>query len=31
MMKDGVFRRSLLEAKMHDDLVRIIAEKDEES
>ena len=31
MMKDGVFRRKLLEAKMHDDLVRIIAEKDEES
>jgi PTS system nitrogen regulatory IIA component len=31
MMKDGVFRRNLLEAKMHDDLVRIIAEKDDES
>jgi hypothetical protein len=30
-MKDGDFRRNLLEAKMHDDLVRIIAEKDDES
>jgi PTS system nitrogen regulatory IIA component len=31
MLKDGDFRRNLLEAKMHDDLVRIIAEKDDES
>ncbi|MHB9097656.1 MAG: PTS sugar transporter subunit IIA [Syntrophales bacterium] len=31
MMKDEVFRRNLLEAKRHDELVRIIAEKDEES
>jgi PTS system nitrogen regulatory IIA component len=31
MMKDGSFRRNLLKAKMHDDLVRIIAEKDDES
>jgi PTS system nitrogen regulatory IIA component len=31
MMKDGVFRRNLLNARMHDDLVRIITEKDEES
>ncbi len=31
MLKDGVFRRNLLEAKRHDDLVRIIAEKDDET
>jgi PTS system nitrogen regulatory IIA component len=31
MLKDGAFRKDLLEAKMHDDLVRIIAEKDDES
>ncbi len=31
MMKDGVFRRNLLEAKRHDDLVRIIDEKDDET
>jgi PTS system nitrogen regulatory IIA component len=31
MMKDEVFRRNLLEAKTHDDLVRIIAEKDDET
>jgi nitrogen PTS system EIIA component len=31
MMKDGAFRRNLLEAKRHDELVRIIAEKDDES
>ncbi len=30
MLKDGAFRKNLLEAKMHDDLVRIIAEKDDE-
>ena len=31
MMKDVAFRRNLLEAKTHDDLVRIIAEKDDET
>jgi PTS system nitrogen regulatory IIA component len=30
MMKDELYRRALLEAKTHDDLVRIIAEKDDE-
>jgi len=31
MMKDELYRRALLEAKTHDDLVRIIAEKDDEN
>jgi PTS system nitrogen regulatory IIA component len=31
MMKDELYRRTLLEAKTHDDLVRIIAEKDDET
>lgn len=31
MLKDGVFRKNLLEAKVHEDLVRIIAQKDDES
>jgi PTS system nitrogen regulatory IIA component len=31
MLKDGIFRRGLLKAESHDDLVRIIAEKDDES
>jgi nitrogen PTS system EIIA component len=31
MMKDEPYRRALLEAKTHDDLVRIIAEKDDET
>lgn len=31
MLKDANFRKSLLEAKMHEDLFRIIAEKDEET
>jgi PTS system nitrogen regulatory IIA component len=30
MLKDGVFRKNLLEAKVRDDLVRIIAQKDDE-
>ena len=30
MLKDGGFRKKLLEAKMHDDLVRVITEKDDE-
>ena len=30
MLKDGVFRKKLLEAKMQDDLVRVITEKDNE-
>jgi nitrogen PTS system EIIA component len=30
MLKDASFRRNLLDAKMHDDLFRIIAEKEEE-
>jgi len=30
MLKDGVFRKNLLEAKVHDDFVRIIAQKDDE-
>ena len=30
MLKDRVFRKKLLEARMHDDLVRIITEKDDE-
>lgn len=30
MLKDGVFRKKLLEARMHDDLVRVITEKDDE-
>jgi PTS system nitrogen regulatory IIA component len=30
MLKDGVFRKNLLEAKKHDDFVRIIAQKDDE-
>jgi PTS system nitrogen regulatory IIA component len=30
MLKDRGFRRNLLDAKTHDDLVRIIAEKDDE-
>lgn len=30
MVKDGVFRKNLLEAKTHDDFVRIIAQKDDE-
>ena len=30
MLKDGAFRKSLLEARMHDDLFRVIAEKDDE-
>jgi nitrogen PTS system EIIA component len=30
MMKDEVFRKKLLEAKTHGDLVRVIAEKDDE-
>ncbi len=31
MMKDELYRRALLEAQTHDDLVRIIAEKDDET
>ena len=31
MLKDAGFRKNLLEAKTHDDLVRIIAEKDDET
>ena len=31
MMKDEVFRKNLLGAKTHDDLVRIIAQKDDET
>jgi PTS system nitrogen regulatory IIA component len=31
MMKDEHYRRALVEAKTHDDLVRIIAEKDDET
>jgi PTS system nitrogen regulatory IIA component len=31
MLKDANFRKSLLEAKMHEDLFRIIAEKDDET
>jgi PTS system nitrogen regulatory IIA component len=31
MLKDPVFRSRLMEAKMHDDLVRAIAEKDDET
>jgi nitrogen PTS system EIIA component len=31
MMKDGIFRRNLLDAKTHDDLVMLIVEKDEET
>lgn len=30
MLKDGVFRKNLLEAKARDNLVRIIAQKDDE-
>lgn len=30
MLKDGAFRKNLLEAKVHDDFVRIIAQKDDE-
>jgi PTS system nitrogen regulatory IIA component len=30
MLKDGVFRKKLLEVQMHDDLVRVITEKDDE-
>jgi len=30
MLKDGAFRKKLLEARMHDDLVRVITEKDDE-
>lgn len=30
MLKDGVFRKKLLEANVHDDFVRIIAQKDDE-
>jgi PTS system nitrogen regulatory IIA component len=30
MLKDAVFRKNLMEAKGHEDLVRIIAEKDDE-
>jgi PTS system nitrogen regulatory IIA component len=30
MLKDGMFRRNLLEAKARDDLVRIIVQKDDE-
>jgi PTS system nitrogen regulatory IIA component len=30
MLKDAVFRKNLLEAKAHDDFVRIIAKKDDE-
>ena len=30
MLKDGAFRKRLLEARMHDDLVRVITEKDDE-
>jgi PTS system nitrogen regulatory IIA component len=30
MLKDGVFRKNLLEAKVRDDLVGIIAQKDDE-
>lgn len=30
MLKDGAFRKKLLEAQMHDDLVRVITEKDDE-
>ena len=30
MLKDGGFRKKLLEAQMHDDLVRVITEKDDE-
>lgn len=30
MLKDGVFRKNLLEAKVRDDLVRIIDQKDDE-
>ncbi len=30
MLKDGVFRKNLLEANGHDDFVRIIAQKDDE-
>jgi len=31
MLKDANFRKNLLEAKMHEDLFRIIAEKDDET
>ena len=31
MLKDANFRKSLLEAKMHEELFRIIAEKDDET
>ncbi len=31
MLKDASFRKNLLEAKMHEDLFRIIAEKDDET
>ena len=31
MLKDANFRKNLLEAKMHEDLCRIIAEKDDET
>jgi PTS system nitrogen regulatory IIA component len=31
MLKDGAFRKNLLEAKMHDDLMTIIAQKDDET
>ena len=31
MLKDANFRKSLLEAKMHEDLFRIIAAKDDET
>jgi PTS system nitrogen regulatory IIA component len=31
MLKDANFRQNLLEAKMHEDLFRIIAEKDDET
>jgi PTS system nitrogen regulatory IIA component len=30
MLKDPIFRRNLLEAKMHEDLFRIIAEKEDQ-
>ena len=30
MLKDAGFRKNLLEAKTHDDLVRLISEKDDE-
>jgi PTS system nitrogen regulatory IIA component len=31
MLKDGAFRKDLMEAKLHDDLMTIIAQKDDET